>query len=62
MCNCVFTPYEDSHEESCHYLRTCATCGHQWYGHHCPHDGYQNACSQCGTYPTPVPDTEENDA
>ena len=51
VCNCEFAPYHYSAEESWHYLRQCLFCGHQWYGLHCPHDGYQNPCSQCGGRP-----------
>ena len=62
MCNCDFTPYpkidEDFGKESYHYLRTCLFCEHKWYGLHCPHDFYQNPCSQCGKYPIPVPDVD----
>jgi hypothetical protein len=49
-------PDEDGTEgnEPWHYLRSCGACGHQWYGLHCPHDGYQNPCPECGTRPTPV--------
>lgn len=49
-CNCEFSSYDYSSEESTHYLRECE-CGHRWYGHHCPHDGYQNPCSKCGKRP-----------
>lgn len=56
-CDCEFTPYDhDPDKESCHFLRRCKNCGHTWYGLHCPHDGYQNSCSQCGTRPIPVPE------
>jgi hypothetical protein len=51
-CDCEFDPYPpddpDANEESYHYLRTCGGCGRQWYSLHCPHDGYQNPCSECG--------------
>ena len=52
-CTCEFDPYEDCDEESWHFLRTCAECGHQWYGLHCPHDLYQNPCPNCGIRPKP---------
>ena len=51
MCDCEFTPYKSSDEESWHYLRYCGFCGHEWYGLHCPHDGYQNPCPNCGRRP-----------
>lgn len=53
VCDCEFTPYEDleegEEEEPWHYLRRCAACGNKWYSLHCPHDGYQNCCPECGT-------------
>ncbi len=53
-CDCEFDPYtDDPNEESTHYLRKCTNCGHEWYGLHCPHDGYQNACPKCGVFPKP---------
>jgi len=62
MCNCEFDPYpegdEDFGEESTHFLRTCLFCGCQWWGLHCPHDGYQNNCPDCGKRPVTVPDDE----
>lgn len=59
MCNCEFAPYpEGDGKESYHYFRTCLFCGHEWYGLHCPHDGYQNPCSQCGKYPIVWPDVD----
>ena len=42
-------------EEYWHYRRTCEHCGHVWGGLHCIHDGYQNACPECGKRPTSVP-------
>lgn len=53
-CECEFDPYDNSDEESWHYLRTCEYCDCQWYGLHCPHDGYQNPCPDCGKCPTVV--------
>lgn len=50
-CNCEFSPYPDSNEESWHYLRKCKVCGHEWFGLHCPHDGYQNLCPTCNNRP-----------
>lgn len=51
MCDCEFTPYKEDSEESWHYLRKCEYCDFEWYGLHCPHDGYQNACPQCHKRP-----------
>lgn len=51
-CNCEFTPYEDSSEESWHYLRICNNCKKTWYSLHCPHDGNQSFCPECGTRAT----------
>ena len=57
MCECEFTPYDDEPgEESCHYLRKCAHCGGEWWGLHCPHDGYQNPCPKCGIRPETEPE------
>ena len=58
MCECEFDPYEDSDEESVHYLRTCTFCGQQWFSLHCPHDRYQNPCLVCGKDPMPVAEDE----
>jgi hypothetical protein len=41
-------------EEQHHYKRICESCGHVWGGLHCPHDGYQNCCPECGQRPKPV--------
>jgi len=58
MCDCEFTPYpendEDYGKESWHFLRTCKFCGNKWWGLHCPHDGYQNPCPECGRRPVPI--------
>jgi len=65
VCDCEFTPYSvrpnlmgstDVEEESWHYLRKCENCGMEWYGLHCPHDGYQNPCPCCGIEPTVIAD------
>ncbi len=55
-CECEFTPYndDDESESSTHYFRRCQFCQHAWYGLHCPHDGYQNPCENCGQKPMPV--------
>lgn len=48
-CNCTFDPYEDgTNDESYHFKRTCENCGHVWWGLHCPHDGSQWPCTECG--------------
>jgi hypothetical protein len=46
-CACTFSPLPDG-EESVWYLRRCAGCGSTWNAHHCPHDGWQDACPECG--------------
>jgi hypothetical protein len=38
-------------EESWHYKRVCKECGNTWAGLHCPHDGIQNPCGECGKKP-----------
>lgn len=38
-------------EDYTHYFRTCWSCGNTWWGLHCPHDGYQNPCPECGEKP-----------
>lgn len=43
-------------EDFTHYHRTCLNCGKNWWGLHCPHDGYQNPCPQCNETPEPLPD------
>lgn len=54
-CDCQFDPYPEDDSEhgqpSWHYKRTCAFCGHVWYGLHCPHDGHQNPCPKCNKKP-----------
>lgn len=56
-CRCEFQPFDDGDpEESYHFKRKCRHCGHVWWGLHCPHDGSQNPCGQCGRIPTPVPE------
>ncbi len=50
MCDCEFTPDPDD-EYSCHYTRTCDSCGYMWHGLHCPHDGIQNPCPRCRIAP-----------
>jgi hypothetical protein len=41
-------------EDYTHFHRTCQNCGKNWWGLHCPHDGYQNPCPECKTKPTAV--------
>lgn len=38
-------------EQYTHYHRTCQRCGKNWWGLHCPHDGYQNPCPECESVP-----------
>lgn len=59
MCECEPDQNpEEPDEEPTHFYRTCKHCGGKWWGLHCPHDGYQNACPHCDVRPTPE---EEND-
>ena len=37
-----------------HYERICLFCGETWLGLHCPHDGYQNPCPNCGKMPETI--------
>jgi hypothetical protein len=46
-CTCEFDFPEPDGEESWHYTRTCPD-GHTWGALHCPHDGVQNPCPECG--------------
>lgn len=62
VCNCEFSPeFDEPGQPSVWYKRTCEFCGATWAGLHCPHDGYQNPCPECGKRPTVVPETT-NDA
>lgn len=55
VCDCEFSPeLADEGFESCLYLRLCAGCGCTWGGLHCPHDGAQNPCPECGVRPEPI--------
>lgn len=51
MCDCEFDPYSDSDDKSYHFKRICKNCKFEWYGLHCPHDGYQNPCPKCKIKP-----------
>lgn len=42
---------DEPREAPTHYLRTCEHCGTKWEGFHCPHDGFQNPCPECGRRP-----------
>lgn len=58
LCECEFTPYKNGDtSESWHFKRRCQKCGHAWYGLHCPHDGVQNSCPNCGTLPKVISET-----
>lgn len=46
--------WDEPDQPSVWFLRTCEFCGHQWAGLHCPHDGHQNPCPECGQRPTTV--------
>jgi len=50
MCDCEPEVDEPS-EEATHFKRTCKSCGANWWGLHCPHDGYQNPCPECKALP-----------
>jgi hypothetical protein len=53
-CDCEFeSDPEEPHEPAWHYRRTCSYCQHTWQGLHCPHDGHQRPCPQCGLTPRP---------
>jgi len=41
-------------EERMYNQRTCLGCGYNWWGLHCPHDGYQNPCPNCKLTPKQV--------
>jgi len=41
-------------DEWTHFYRVCTSCGHGWWGLHCPHDGYQNPCPNCHQRPDTV--------
>jgi hypothetical protein len=60
FCACEFAPEmadpEDPGAPSYHYRRECVHCGCVWAGLHCPHDGAQNPCPDCGVRPTPEPE------
>lgn len=49
-CDCEqdmgFTDEPD--EEPCLFTRTCQMCGCEWGSGHCPHDGVQRPCPDCG--------------
>lgn len=53
VCDCDDLPQHHDREGT-HYLRRCARCGYEWFGLHCPHDGYQNPCPKCGKRPETV--------
>ena len=42
-----------------HHQRVCLNCGYTWWGLHCPHDGYQNPCGDCGETPEPVVNSDK---
>lgn len=54
-CDCEFDPYPDSDEPSWHYRRVCQFCACVWWSLHCPHDGAQGECPDCGRRPITVP-------
>lgn len=54
MCDCEFDFDDEDGCDSWHYLRICLACGYRWSGLHCPHDGMQQPCGQCGFRPVPV--------
>ena len=58
VCDCEFTPYADSEEESWHFLRRCRNCGNTWYSLHCPHDNHQVSCGKCSQMPKPIVETD----
>jgi acyl carrier protein len=44
---CQFTPYDDSDEESWHFLRRCTDCGTTWYSLYCRCERPEMLCSTC---------------
>lgn len=55
-CACEFDVDPDDEDENTpetawHFRLVCNACGAVWFGLHCPHDGYQNACPECGMRP-----------
>ena len=41
----------ETENELWHFKKTCKFCGYIWDGLHCPHDGVQNSCGECGKKP-----------
>ncbi len=58
VCDCEFTVDPEDPEDDWHFDRTCQSCGKQWRGLHCPHDGYQNPCPWCGVMPLSAPSSQ----
>lgn len=50
FCDC-----EPDCDEGTHFLRSCTSCGTDWYSTHCPHDGVQGRCPHCDKRPEPKP-------
>lgn len=48
MRDCEFDPYDEDPDESYHFKRVCRACGYVFWSLHCPHDGVQSACPNCG--------------
>lgn len=46
-CECEFTPYDDSEEDSWHYLRRCSNCQATWYSLHCRCEQPNRLCGNC---------------
>ena len=60
-CTCEPDPYDPADygpgeviEESWHYRRVCEFCGTVFWSLHCPHDGAQGRCPECGRRPSLV--------
>lgn len=62
MCDCEFTPDPNDPDDDWHFLRTCRSCGGSWFALHCPHDGHQRPCPNCGVRPSAEAVTSENDS
>jgi hypothetical protein len=68
ICDCEPTPWynadgtiDEEEGEATHYLRECQNCGFVWHSLHCPHDGCQRKCGECGTRAQQVEETEPDE-
>lgn len=49
FCEQVVDPADP--DDDYHYARICEACGKPWLALHCPHDGVQTPCINCGVTP-----------